>query len=87
MNKDLAEDSAGWRALHGVRGRRFCCFICVLVVSFSKSRRRSFCGGWSVRLWRRAQFSMERSRRILAALRFGVCVVGTRKMWWKRQGC
>jgi hypothetical protein len=35
MNKDLAENSAVWRALHGVRGRRFCClfvYLCRLVV-------------------------------------------------------
>ena len=32
MNNDLAGDSAVWRALLGVHGGRFCCFICVLVV-------------------------------------------------------
>jgi len=42
MNKDLAGVSAIWRALHGVRGRRFGGFICVLVVLLSKSRRRCF---------------------------------------------
>src|SRR6267378_5752688 len=42
MNKDLAGLAAIWRALHGVRGRHFCCFICVLVVLLSKSRRRCF---------------------------------------------
>jgi hypothetical protein len=42
MNKDLAGVSAVWRALFGVRGCRFYCFICVLVVLLSKSRRRWF---------------------------------------------
>src|SRR6202790_810635 len=42
MNKDLAGVSAVWRALLGVQGGRFCCFICVLVVLLSKSRRRWF---------------------------------------------
>jgi hypothetical protein len=42
MNKDLAGVSAVWRALFGVLGCRFCCFICVLVVLLSKSRRRCF---------------------------------------------
>src|SRR6266404_5099462 len=42
MNKDLAGDTAVWRALPGVPGGRFCCFICVLVVLLSKSRRRCF---------------------------------------------
>src|ERR1700675_41363 len=42
MNKDLASDYAVWRALFGVRGGRFCGFICVLVVLLSKSRRRCF---------------------------------------------
>jgi hypothetical protein len=32
MIKDLAGDSAVWRALLGAHGGRFCCFICVLVV-------------------------------------------------------
>ena len=45
MNKDLAGLSAIWRALFGVRGCRFCCFIWLLVVHFSKSRRRWFYGG------------------------------------------
>jgi hypothetical protein len=40
MNKDLTVVSAVWRALFGVRSRRFYCFICVLVVLLSKSRRR-----------------------------------------------
>jgi hypothetical protein len=39
MNNDLAGDAAVWRALFGVRSRRFCCIICVLVVLLSKSRR------------------------------------------------
>jgi len=42
MNKDLAGVPAVWRALFGVRGRRFYCFICVLVVLLSESRRRCF---------------------------------------------
>ncbi len=42
MNKDLAAVTAVWRALFGVRNRRFCCFICVLVVLLSKSGRRCF---------------------------------------------
>ena len=42
MNKDLAVVTAVWRALFGVRGGRFCCVICVLVVLLSKSRRRCF---------------------------------------------
>jgi len=42
MNNDLARDAAVWRALFGVRRRRFCRFICVLVVFLSKSRRRCF---------------------------------------------
>src|SRR6266851_9224721 len=45
MNKDLAGVSAVWRALCGVRNRRLCCFICVLVVLLSKSRRRCFAAG------------------------------------------
>jgi hypothetical protein len=40
MNKDLAGVTAIWRALFGVHGSRFCCFICVLIVLLSKSRRR-----------------------------------------------
>ena len=32
MNNDLAGEAAVWRALLGVHGGRFCCFICVLVV-------------------------------------------------------
>jgi hypothetical protein len=39
MNNDLAGDAAVWRALFGVRGRRFCRFICVLVVLIFKERR------------------------------------------------
>jgi len=81
MNKDLARVSAVWRALFGVRGRRLYCFI----VHFSKSRRRWFCGGWWIRLWRRAQFSMLHCRGIIAGLGLGVCDCGTRKMWWKRR--
>src|SRR5216684_4622752 len=45
MNKDLAGVSAVWRALHGVRGRRFYCLSCtyrLLVVCLSKSRRNGF---------------------------------------------
>ena len=42
MNNDLAGDSAVWRALLGLHGGRLCCFICVLVVLLSKSRRRCF---------------------------------------------
>jgi len=42
MNKDLAAVTAVWRALHWVRGRRFGCFICVLIVLLSKNRRRCF---------------------------------------------
>src|SRR6266404_7386800 len=42
MNKDLAGNSAVWRALLGVQGGRFCCLICVLLVLLSKSRRRCF---------------------------------------------
>src|SRR5260370_40729166 len=41
MNKDLAGVSAVWRALFGVRGRRFCCFICVLVVYLSSACQRA----------------------------------------------
>src|ERR1700704_1663055 len=40
--KQLAGPSGVWRALFGVRNRRLCCFICVLVVLLSKSRRRCF---------------------------------------------
>jgi len=69
MNKDLAGVSAIWRALFGVRGRRFV----LLVRMLSKSRRRWFYGGWWVRLWRRAQFSMLHCRGIITRLRFGVC--------------
>src|ERR1700726_2805607 len=42
MNKDLAVITAVWRALFGARGGRFCCFIRVLIVLLSKSRRRCF---------------------------------------------
>jgi hypothetical protein len=42
MNKDLAGVSAIWRALGEVRDRHFWCFIGVLVVLLSKSRRRCF---------------------------------------------
>src|SRR5437879_7366100 len=42
MSKDLAGDAAVWRALLGVHGGRFYCFICVLLVLLSKSRRRCF---------------------------------------------
>ena len=44
MNNDLAGDAAVWRALFGVLSRRFCCFICVLVVLLSKSRRNDLRG-------------------------------------------
>ena len=62
MNKDLAAVSAVWRALFGVRGAPLILLVRLLVVHFSKSRRRCFCGGFWVRLWRRAQFSMVHSR-------------------------
>jgi len=65
MNKDLAVVSAVWRALFGVRGRRF--YGCrPLFVYLSKSHQRWFCGGWCVRLWRRTQFSMLHCRGIIA---------------------
>ena len=35
---------------------------CPLIVYLSKSRRRWFCGGFWVRLWRRTQFSMLHCR-------------------------
>src|SRR5258708_709852 len=36
MNKDLAGLSAVWRALHGVRGRRFYCFSCTYRLVFKE---------------------------------------------------
>ena len=42
MNKDLAAVTTIWRALFGVRNRRFCCLFVYLSSLFSKSRRRCF---------------------------------------------
>src|SRR6266852_3792148 len=42
MNKDLAGVSAIWRALFGVRDRRFYCFICVLVASCQITAENGF---------------------------------------------
>jgi hypothetical protein len=39
MNNDLAGEAAVWRALFGVRSRRFCCLFVYLSSLFSKSRR------------------------------------------------
>ena len=55
MNKDLAEESAIWRALHGGAGAPLLVLYlctCPLVV---KELPKMFCGGLWVRLWRRAQ--------------------------------
>ena len=42
MNKDLAVDSADWRALFGARWRRFHCFICPLVATFQRAAGDGF---------------------------------------------
>jgi hypothetical protein len=44
-----------------------------------KERRRWFCGGCWVRLWRRTQFSILHCRGIIARLRLRVCDGGTKK--------
>ena len=52
----------------------------VYLSSIVKEPPEMFCGGFWVRLWRRAQFSMLHCRGIIARLRFGVSDGGTRKM-------
>ena len=42
MNKDLVEDSAVWRALHGVRGRRFCCLSVYLSSRCQRAAENGF---------------------------------------------
>ena len=80
MNKDLAGVSAIWRALHGVRSRRFGCLICVLVALLSKSRRRCFAADYGSVSGDGRSFRCCTVGELLRELRFGVCEGSTRKM-------
>ena len=80
MNKDLAGVSAVWRALFGVRGRRFV----LLIVYFSSTCQRAAEDGFtaddgSVSGDGRS-FRCCTVGELLRELRFGVCEGRTRKM-------
>src|SRR5258707_12297393 len=79
MNKDLAGVSAIWRALFGVRGRRFYCVIGVFVVLLSKSHRRCFAADNESVSEDGHSFRCCTVGGLLRDVGFGVCDGGTAK--------
>src|SRR6202140_5752642 len=86
MNKDLASVSAIWRALGELRDRHFKCFICVLVVLLSKSRRRCFAADFGSVSGDGRSFRCCTVGELLRELRFGVCEGGDKKKKMKKKG-
>jgi hypothetical protein len=80
MNKDLAGLSAVWRALFGVRGRRFVLLIVYLSSTCQRAAEDGFAADDESVSGDGRCFRCCTVGELLRELRFGVCEGGTRKM-------